>query len=415
MVGVRSGLMTESRRFADDFDQRRPYHAIQLAGHSNDNLSFPTMNITLKAQWFYGALMVALSLWIVHSFLEPVLAACVTAIASWPLYKRFRDRVSPRIGRGASALIFTSIMSVFVLAPMMFAVGALLTEAYVLLSQIAAADAIGITAPGWLENLPLVGRWIEARWQSELARPGALAVWTQQTDSTVFLRWAQSVGQFTGRHLFIITFTVLLLFCLYQTGESLVGQLRRVLRHRIGDWAEDYVDLGARAVRASVNSMLVVGLFDGFASAIAYIVIGVPHAGLWAAITGLLALVPFVGYVAVAALTLQLAMIGATTSALLALGVGCLILLCGDKVVRPLVARDGTQLRFVWILIGCLGGFEVFGLIGIVIGPVVLTLARELWAQSVRDLPARCSNSPSGNGPQRATTVGHAQSSVSSP
>ena len=108
------------------------------------------MNITLKAQWFYGALMVALSLWIVHSFLEPVLAACVTAIASWPLYKRFRDRLSPRIGRGVSALIFTSIMSVFVLAPMMFAVGALLTEAYVLLSQIAAADAIGITAPGWL-------------------------------------------------------------------------------------------------------------------------------------------------------------------------------------------------------------------------------------------------------------------------
>ncbi|MGZ9059393.1 MAG: AI-2E family transporter [Burkholderiaceae bacterium] len=271
------------------------------------------MNITLKARWFYGALIVALSLWIVHSFLEPLLAACVTAIASWPLYKRFRDRLSPRIRRGASALIFTLIMSVFVLAPMTFAVGALLTEAYVLLSQIAAADAIGITAPAWLENLPLVGRWIEARWQSQFARPGALAIWTQQTDPTVFLRWAQSVGQFTGRHLFIITFTVLLLFFLYQTGESLVGQLRRVLRHRIGERADDYVDLAARAVRASVNSMLVVGLFDGLVSWVAYVVIGVPHAGLWAAITGLVSLVPFLGYLAVAALTLQLAMTGATT------------------------------------------------------------------------------------------------------
>jgi predicted PurR-regulated permease PerM len=35
---------------------------------------------------------------------------------------------------------------------------------------------------------------------------------------------------------------------------------------------------------------------------------------------------------------------------------------------------------------GCLGGFEVLGLIGLVIGPVVLTLARELWEQRVRDL-----------------------------
>jgi predicted PurR-regulated permease PerM len=368
------------------------------------------MNITLKPRWLYGALIVALSLWIVHGFLESLLAACVTAIASWPLYKRFRDRVSPRIGRGASALIFTSIMSVFVLAPMMFAVGAVLTEAYVLLSQIAAADAIGTTAPGWLENLPLVGRWIEARWQSEFARPGALAVWTQQTDPTVFLRWAQSVGQFTGRHLFIITFTVLLLFCLYQTGESLVGQLRRVLRHGLGEWAEDYVNLGARAVRASVNSMLVVGLFDGLASAVVYVVIGVPHAGLWAAITGLLALVPFVGYLAVAALTLQLAMTGATTPAFLSFSLGCLVLLCGDKVVRPLVARDGMQLRFAWILIGCLGGFEVFGLIGVIVGPVVLTLARELWEQSVRDLSVRSSDLQSPGRSQRVTTPVGAQS-----
>ena len=372
------------------------------------------MNITLKPRWFYGALIVALSLWIVHSFLEPLLAAGVTAIASWPLYKRFRDRLSPRIGRGASALIFTLLMCVFVLAPMMFAVGALLTEAYVLLSQIAAADAIGITAPAWLENLPLVGRWIEARWQGEFARPGALAVWTQQTDPAVFLSWAQSVGQFTGRHLFIISFTVLLLFFLYQTGESLVGQLRRVLRQRIGERAEDYVNLAARAVRASVNSMLVVGLFNGLASWLAYVVIGVPHAGLWAAITGLVSIVPFLGYLAVAALTLQLTMTGATAPALFTLALGFLILFCGDKLVRPLVARNGVRLRFVWILIGCLGGFEVFGLVGVVVGPVVLTLARELWEQSARDPSARCSDSRSADRADSAATTVHAQSSATS-
>jgi predicted PurR-regulated permease PerM len=35
-----------------------------------------------------------------------------------------------------------------------------------------------------------------------------------------------------------------------------------------------------------------------------------------------------------------------------------------------------THLRFVWSLMACLGGFEVLGLAGLVIGPVVLTLAR---------------------------------------
>jgi predicted PurR-regulated permease PerM len=159
-----------------------------------------------------------------------------------------------------------------------------------------------------------------------------------------------------------------------------------VLRHRIGERAEGYIDLATSAVRASVNSMLVVSLFDGLAIGVAYVVAGVPHAVVWAAITGLLALVPFLAYVAVLALTLQLAVTAAVAPPLLALGLGCLVLLCGDKIVRPVIARDGIRLRFVWVLMGCLGGFEVLGLVGLVIGPVVLTLLRELWEQHVRDL-----------------------------
>ena len=115
--------------------------------------------------------------------------------------------------------------------------------------------------------------------------------------------------------------------------------------------------------------MLVVGLFDGLASGAAYALAGVPHAALWAAITGALAIVPFLGYVAVAALTLQLAMAGATKSAVVSLVMGCIILVCGDKIVRPAIAGSGVRLRFVWVLIGCLGGFETLGLVGLVDRP----------------------------------------------
>jgi predicted PurR-regulated permease PerM len=90
--------------------------------------------------------------------------------------------------------------------------------------------------------------------------------------------------------------------------------------------------------------------------------------------------------VAVSAVTLQLAMTGAATPALVSFGLGCVIVFCGDKIVRPVVAGEGTHLRFVWFLMACLGGFEVLGLVGVVIGPVVLTLARELWEQRVRAL-----------------------------
>ena len=344
------------------------------------------MNIKLSPGGFYGGLIVILSAWILHSFLQAMLAACVTAIASWPLYTRFAARLPRRIGRSSKSLIFTLAMTVFVLGPLTFAFAALLTEAHSLLVEIAAADKKGIAAPQWLENAPLVGPWLASRWQSQLASPGALLMWTQRADAAALLARAQSLGQFMARHAFIILFTILLLFFLYQVGESLAEGFRRVLRRRIGEHADGYVDLATRAVRASVNSMLVVALFDGFASGVAYAIAGVPHAAVWAAITGLLALVPFLGYVAVGALTLQLAMTATGTPPLVALGLGCFVLFCGDKIVRPVVARDGTRLRFVWVLMGCLGGFEVLGLIGVVIGPVVLTLVRELWEQHLGDL-----------------------------
>src|SRR5271169_265163 len=345
-----------------------------------------TMSMKLSPGWFYGGLIVVLAGWILHGFLEALLAACVTAIASWPLYMRFAALLPRRTGRSSRSLIFTCAMSVFVLVPLLFAFGALLTEAHTLLVEIAAADKQGIAVPSGLENVPLIGPWVVARWQSDLGYPGALIAWTQRTDPAALLGLAQSLAQFMARHVFIIGFTILMLFFLYQEGESLAQGFRGILRHRIGERADGYVDLATQAVRASVNSMLVVGLFDGFATGIVYAIAAVPHAAQWASITGLLALVPFLGYVAIAALTLQLAMTGATGPALFSLGLGCGVLFCGDKVVRPMVARNGVRLAFVWILMGCFGGFEVLGLVGVVIGPVVLTLLRELWQQNVRDL-----------------------------
>jgi len=360
-----------------------------------------TMNLKLTAGWFYGALVVVLSIWILHSFLQAVLAACVTAIASWPLYARFAARVPRRLGRSVTALMFTTVMAVFVLTPLMLAVGALFAEANALLLEFAAADKTGLAVPRWLESVPLAGPWLAGQWQRELAHAGSLSLWAQRTDPNALLGWAQTLGEFMARHAFIVGFTVLALFFLYQEGESLARNFRRLLRHHVGERAEGYIDLATSALRASVNSMLVVALFDGFASGVAYAIAGVPQAVVWAAITGSFALVPFLGYLAVAALTLKLAMTGVATPALLAFGMGCAVLFVGDKILRPVVARDGTRLHFVWVLMGCLGGFEVLGLVGLVIGPVVLALARELWEQRVRDLVAAGADASSVDaGPQ---------------
>jgi predicted PurR-regulated permease PerM len=360
-----SAIRTKRRRFPDDFAARPAEH------HA--------MDLRLTAGSLCSALVIGLAAWVLHGFIEALLAACVIAVASWPLYRWFAARMPRRVKRTTTSLIFTSLIALFVLAPLMFAFAALVTEAHATLLAIAATDQKGIAPPRWFATAPLVGPWLAAHW-TKLAQPGALAQWVEHADPTAFLSWAQLLGQFTVRHLFIVVFTILVLFFLCQEGDSLAQALRRTLRERIGEHAERYLDVARHAVRASVNSMLLVGLFVGCAAWAAYALAGVPQAALWGAITGALGLVPFLGYLAVAALTLQLSLAGAVAVAAWTFVLGCFVLFLGDKLVRPAMARNGTHLPYVWVLMGCLGGFEVLGLVGVVIGPVTLTIARELLA-----------------------------------
>ena len=105
------------------------------------------MNLKLTPGRLLAAAIAVLSIWIVHGFIEALLAAGVTAIASWPLYAAFRARLPRCVGKSAGAAIFTAAMTVFVLAPLVFAGWALLSEAHALLLGLAAADGRGLVVP----------------------------------------------------------------------------------------------------------------------------------------------------------------------------------------------------------------------------------------------------------------------------
>jgi hypothetical protein len=92
-------------------------------------------------------------------------------------------------------VIFRCLVTVFVLTPLIFAVGALAIESQAVLPQIAAADKTGMALPSWLEYLPVVGAWLARRWQSEFACLGALSVCVQHVDAAAILHGAQLLGQ----------------------------------------------------------------------------------------------------------------------------------------------------------------------------------------------------------------------------
>jgi len=134
-----------------------------------------------------------------------------------------------------------------------------------------------------------------------------------------------------------------------------------------------------------VVSMVAVALFSGVLTGIIYAVAGIKHAAVWGAVTGLFAMIPYLGYVVVAGVACSLAAGGSVTSGLAVFVLGCTVHFVGDKIVRPVLVGSAVKLGFVWVLMGSLGGLELMGLLGVLLGPVVLALGSSLWRQWVHD------------------------------
>jgi predicted PurR-regulated permease PerM len=272
-----------------------------------------------------------------------------------------------------------------VFAPMVFAFGALFAEAGRLVAWLQTLDHTGVAIPRWLEALPLVGDAARERWEAVLGSPGAVSAWLKQAESSALLGWAQALGSFMERHLFIGFFMVFALFFIYRGGEGLGEVLRRLAEERLDSRATRYMAVGVRATRATVGGMVVLALFDGVATGLLYAAAGVPRPAVWGAVTGLLAMLPFVGYAVVAGVGVGLAGHGAEWNAMAAVLAGSAVIFTGDKFLRPLLVGGAVELNLFWVLVGTIGGFQVLGLIGVFVGPVVLALCGEMWREWIRD------------------------------
>jgi len=327
-------------------------------------------------RWIAAALIAGLSIAILWSFLKVLLWAAIIAVATWPIYGRFARRMPSSMASNVTPLLFTVLVALVVLGPPSFAFATLASHAQSWVGTML-VDSNEVVAPAWLSTIPLLGPKLVAQFHAH----GGLSVWLQHADTTALLGWLQSVGEFAGRHLFRIAFTVLLLFFVYRSGEALARDLGCFVEGRVGERANHYIELAIRGLRATISSTLIVGVFDGVLTGIVCWIAGLPDAYVWGALTGLLAAIPFLGYVAVFGAFLALLGGDSAVAAWAFLATGVVILFTGDKVVRPILVGSSTQLGFVWVLMGTIGGLELLGFIGIFVGPVVLSLAGELWRE----------------------------------
>jgi predicted PurR-regulated permease PerM len=309
---------------------------------------------------------------IARPFLSPIFLAVMIAIVFYPIHVRIQARIR---SRNVAALLST-ILVIFVLVVPALGLGVVVSNEarglYQLLSQRSAEQG------GWnpyvmhaMERLVgWAGQYIDL---SSLDLRDALLRWLEQSSRLLFSWGAQVVSNIIS----FITDGVIAfftLFFLFREGRSMRQRAAAILPLRV-DQVERLFNGISDSIVANVYGCLAVGVAQGSLASLAFWVLGLPSPVLWGLVTALFSLIPFVGSAVVWGPAVIILIIGGHWwKGLILLGWGAAVVGQVDSLVRPYVISERAKLHTLLVFFALLGGVKAFGVMGLFVGPVVLSV-----------------------------------------
>jgi predicted PurR-regulated permease PerM len=198
------------------------------------------------------------------------------------------------------------------------------------------------------------------------------SVWGAVANRTLGL-----VGGFVGGmvQVFFVLFT---LYYLLRDSEVIMPAIRRSLPLTEAQ-ADVIFERTGEVISASVNGVLVISAIQGLLGMIAFYALELPSALLWGVIMFLLSTIPMAGSAIVwAPAAIYLFATGHWIKSIFLVAWGALVIGMIDNVLRPRLVGKRAKLHELIIFFSVLGGLQVFGVLGLFVGPVVAAIALAL-------------------------------------
>ena len=332
------------------------------------------------ARGVLAGFLVLLGLWTLHDFLTALVWAAILAISIWPLYRRAQRRWPPGRHNILIPSLFTLLVTLVFVVPLVLAAVQIASDAHGSIAWLVDARNNGIPVPAIVGQLPIGQRQVTAWWQHNLADPhGAQALLGRSTHDAMSL--GRELGALVAHRFVVFGFTLLTLFFLFKEGPAVSAQMLVASRRAFGPRGERLGRQVIASVHGTVDGLVLVGLGEGVVLGIAYAVAGVPHPTLLGGATAIAAMVPFGAALVFCAAALLLLVQGSTVAAVVIVALGLVVTFVADHFIRPALIGGATRLPFLWVLLGILGGVETWGLIGLFLGPAIMSALIMLWRE----------------------------------
>lgn len=326
-------------------------------------------------KWFFLALFISAAIALL-ALLSPFLSIIVIALLISSVFKPLYSYINYRT-RPFTASIFTCmIIFVLLFIPIAFLVGIVSKEAYDFYLT-AKSTVIKKEIKGFIEHSDIIQN-------ANSILSGLNIQLTGDQLNKGISELGKQVGLFLYRHAssiasnafgFFIKFFIMLIviFFLFIDGHKLISFLRSISPLPAVQ-EEKLIDKFKETAFAILVINGLSGLIQGTLGGIVFTLFGFKSALLWGIILGLAAFLPVIGIPAVfIPVGIYLMLVGR-------FGAGCffivfclIVSITIDNMVKPKLLGDRVKIHPLVVFLSIIGGLKLFGPLGIIYGPLVVT------------------------------------------
>ena len=351
--------------------------------------------ITIIFLLILTAFALYLSYLLFQPFLNPLLSALVIAIVFFPVHARMQTVVR---NSSLAAFLSTVMVTLIIIVPAIMIFAAVTKE---ISSLIALIDQKSVESGGlspYLNRLlerPMnwLGQYIDL---SQFNLRDAIRSRLEGVSRFLLAQLANIIGSLTS-FLVDAVVTIFTLFFLFREGRSMRRRVAAILPLSPSQVESLFTGI-ENTIIGTVYGGLVVAAVQGALIGIALWVFGIHSPVLWAVVAAFFALLPFVGTAVVwVPAAIYLAATGHWVQAIILAGWGAGVVGSVDNVLRPFLISGRVKMHTLLIFFAVFGGVNVFGFLGLFIGPVILAITTALlsmlrdearaWAAAWRDEP----------------------------
>ena len=317
---------------------------------------------------FYGCvlLLTYLMYLVFQPFLRPLVWAAIFATFFYPQYQR----LEPRVGKTNAAAICTIMVGLIIVVPFILIVTAFVQQATQTLGSI---DITSSSAE--LEKLQRAWAWAQVQWFGRGL--GSFDDTKRQIITWVTGEVANSASDILMN---IVTMVVSLavslfaMFFFFRDGNVIMDRVRRVLPFE-ASFSERQISKTGDLIRASISAGFIVAIVQGTLGGIAFAALGLGAPIFWGVMMAFFALLPLGAGVVWVPVAGWLVMTGHVGRGIVLIAIGAGVIGLVDNFLRPVILSGRTQMNGLVVFIGLLGGIAAFGILGLVLGPIIMAMA----------------------------------------